>query len=343
LAIPGIPQNFYTQQGNGEAYLSWDLTVGATSYDVRRSTDGITFATIATPGVPNYSDTAVTVGTQYYYKVAATNGSGTSPYTSAQSVVPTLGGEMSLGELRTRCQQRADRLNSNFVTLPEWNSYIMQSMYELYDLLITSSEEYFVAPFAVFTSTGQTTPYPLPNGATTFLDTSGATFVAQPLYKLLGVDLAVNTSSNAWVTVRKFMLIDRNRFIYPNTASTMYGVFNMQYRMMGNSIQFVPTPSANQQIRLLYIPKLPVLMKDNDITTTSISGWLEYVITDAAIKALQKEESDVTVLVGQKIALRARIEETSVNRDEGQPDHITDVNQGGYNGQGGWSGPRGGW
>jgi hypothetical protein len=163
VAIPAIPQSFYVQTGNSQNYLSWNLVSGATSYNVQRSTDGVTYASVATPSTPYYLDTSVTVQTQYYYKVASVNSDGTSSYTSAQSVVPVLPGNMSLGELRLRAQQRADRVNSNFVTLPEWNYYINQSYYELYDLLITVYEDYYVSPRLQITTTNSA-QYDLPNG-----------------------------------------------------------------------------------------------------------------------------------------------------------------------------------
>ena len=66
------------------------------------------------------------------------------------------------------------------------------------------------------------------------------------------------------------------------------------------------------------------LLSDSDILD-GVSGWTEYVIVDAAIKALLKEESDTTVLMAQKLALIKRIEETAMNRDAGQADTISNV------------------
>jgi hypothetical protein len=343
MAIPGIPQNPYVQQGNRQVFVSWDITPTATSYSVERSTDGVTFTVIATPTINNYLDTAVVVGTQYFYQVAATNISGTSPYTTAQSVVPAPNAELSLGEIRLRAQERADRVNSNFVLPPEWNYFINQSLYELYDLLITAYEDYFEAPEITFVANGNDYFYPLPDGVLTFTNsatTPPTTIVAPPFYKLSGVDLGLNTANNAYVTVNKYNLIDRNRFVYPNTASTIYGVFNLQYRMMGNNIRFIPTPSAGQVIRLLYIPRLPTLLQDTDVSTLGYSGWLQYVIVRAAKYALDKEESDSSALDAELLFMKGRIEETAINRDAGQPDKISDARQGNW-ADGWWGGNNG--
>lgn len=349
MAIPGTPQQFNVQQGNQQVYLSWSPSVGATSYSVQRSLDNVTFTAYATPATADYLDTAVTLGTQYWYKIAAVSIDGTSTYTPSQWAIPAPVAEFSLGELRLLCQQKADRVNSDFVTLPEWNNYINLALEELYDLLVTSYEDYFMAPRARFTTTGDPNTifsYPLPNGSNTFQDINGSNFIPKAFYKILGVDLALNTSQNAFVTINKFNFIDRNNFVYPNSTSTMYGVFNMRYRIMGNNIEIIPVPSANQIIQLCYIPRLDKLLKDTDITTVGFSGWLQYAIVRAAKYALDKEESDTAKLDSELVFLKDRIEAASQGRDAGQPNTISNTrsnNFGGYNGNsGGWSGSGGG-
>lgn len=347
---PGIPQNFYVQTANQVNLASWDLVSGATSYIIQRSLDNITYTPLVTlsgsPLATSYLDTTVTIGTQYFYKVASANASGTGLYTNAQSAVPTPTGEMCLSQIRLAAMQRADRVNSNFVTMPEWRNYINQSMFELYDLLVTVYEDYFIADPVQFVSDGTTYIYPLPNGLITMQNgITGTTFTPRSFYKLAGVDLALNNASNAYVTVNKFNFIDRNRFVYPNTASTIHGVFNLQYRLLGtNSIEFIPTPSAGQAMRLWYVPRLKELLQDTDTTDMGISGWIEYVIVKAAYYALTKEESDTSALVMQLQALNDRIISSASNRDVGQADKISAVNPSGWgNGWGGgWNGPIGG-
>lgn len=350
MAIAGIPSNFFAQQGNRQVWLTWDIAVGATSYEIQRSIDGISYADYASVAVNNYLDTAVVSGSQYWYQVSSVNVSGASSFTSPQSIVPTPTAEMSLGQIRLMAQQKSDLVNSQFVTLPEWNNFINLAMYELYDLLITVDEEYFVATPAQFSvqgvNTNQTYLYPLPDGVTQFTNgIDGQTlFVPSPFYKLKGVDLSLNTAQNAWVTINKFNFQDRNTFVYPNSSSAIYGVFNLRYRLLGSNMEFIPTPSGGQNIRLWYIPRLPQLLKDTDITTVGISGWLDYVITRAAKYALDKEESDTTKLDTEIAYLKDRIESTAVNRDTGEPDTISDIRKnwtGGGSGFG-YSGPNGG-
>lgn len=316
MAIAATPSNYFVQQGNGQTFLSWSIVSGATSYTVQRSTDGVTYVTIGTPAVNNYLDITVTINTNYYYKVASTNASGTSSYTSPQQVIPTLQGQLSLGELRLRSQQRADRVNSNFVTLSEWNFFINQSYSELYDILIVSYEDYYIAPRLQFQTDGTNYLYALPNGQN---------YTSAPaLYKLYGVDLGLDSTTNAWATIKKFDFISRNRYVYPQITSTFLGVFNLQYRLVGGNIMFIPTPASGQWVGLWYFPRLNTLLKDTDVMD-GISGWTQYVIVRAAKYALDKEESDTSKLDQELAYLKQRIESSASNRDAGQPDTISNT------------------
>lgn len=324
---PSTPSGFIVQQGNGQVYLSWDLAAGATNYVVLRSLDNVTFSSLASPATNHYSDTAVTVGTQYWYKVESSNGE-ISPATSSLGAVPTIAGTMSLGELRLQCQQRADMVNSGFVTTVEWNNYIYNSAQELYDLIATTYEDYYLAVPVTFQTDGTGT-FALPNG----INYSAAL----PFYKLCGVDLGLSNNNNAKVTVQKFQFISRNRYIYPNVTSTFLGVFNMRYRVMGSNLMFIPTPAAGQWITLWYVPRTVKMLADTDIVD-GINGWLEYIICDAAIKAMQKEESDISALLVEKQALIDRIQSSAMNRDQGEPEYISATRRWGDSG-GGYGGP----
>lgn len=344
MAIAATPnQNTtYVQQGNGQVLISWNYVAGATSYSIQRSTNGGLSYTVLTTTTNNfYVDTSVTAGSQYFYGVASVNGSGTSAYTIGQGTVPVIGGTASLGSIRLAALQRADRVGSNFVSLPEANFFVNQSAFELYDLLTTVYEDYNVAQPAQFNTNGTTSLFPLPNGILQFTNTAGALYTAPPLYKLLGVDLGLNPTPNGWVTIKKFNFIDRNKYIYPNTASTIYGVFQLQYRMIGNNIEFIPIPSANQPIRLWYVPRMTQLLLDTD-TLDGISGWTQYVIIRTAKYILDKEESDTSKLDEEIAFLKGRIEETAINRDAGQTDTVSDTRGSGWNQNGFTNFPGGG-
>lgn len=333
MAIAAIPQSAILQQGNGQVLLAWDLVSGATSYSVQRSSDGVTYSVVGTPSINSFLDTTVTINTLYYYQVASVNGSGTSGYTNPQNIIPTLTGQISLGELRQRSQQKSDLVNSQFITTNEWNFYINESAKELYDLLITVYEDYYVAPRLLITTITNQQFYDLPDGQ----NYSGA----PALYKLYGVDLGLNSSNNAFVSLQKFDFIQRNRYVFPQITSSLLGVFNLEYRLVGSKIMFIPGPTQGQPFGLWYYPRLKTLLQDTDILD-GISGWELYVICRAAKYALDKEESDTSRITEEISYLKQRIESSAMNRDAGQPDTISDVRTSAER-WGGWGGgPTGG-
>lgn len=339
--ISAIPQSIILQTGNGQNFLIWDIVIGATSYSVQRSTDGIAFTTVGTASTNNYLDNTVTVGTNYYYQVASVSIAGISSYSPSSpiNITPCLPGQINLGYIRYLAQLRSDLLNSQFLTTDEWNSNINQSIYELYDVLITKfGDDYFMAPSIIFTTTGAGN-YPLPDGQLPFLNTATNTITPAPgLYKLIGVDCGVAVGNNAWVTLPRFNWIDRNKFVYPQLQANALGVFNLSYRQMGNQLWFIPHPSAGQYIQVWYVPVMPQLLQDTDMLSFSISGWSELIIVDAAIKALLKEESfdQANMLLAIKNQILERIETTAANRDVGQPNTVSDTrtNTGFFNGNG---------
>jgi hypothetical protein len=351
--IPYQPQGLTAEQTDGNILLTWQGSLGATSYQVQRSTDGVNFTNLASvPGI-SYVDSYPGVGIQYFYQVAGVNINGTSVYSSIVSMVAATPGEMSLGELRLRCQQTADRVGSQFVVNSEWNAFIRLAMYELYDLLVTSYEDYNIADPVFINTNGQTFQYALPNGINYLGGVLGGSsgVPAQRLYKISGIDLGVNTSNNAWVTIRRFDWIDRNNYIYPNSTSTIYGVYNMRYRPMGaetftEKLMFIPIPAGNQQVRVWYAPVLKGLLADTDLTTIGYSGWLRYVIARCAKYALDKEEgTDTSKLDAELLFLKTRIEQSASNRDQGQADTISNTRRDGIYGGTGWGegGANGGW
>lgn len=116
-------------------------------------------------------------------------------------------------------------------------------------------------------------------------------------YKLLGVDLNSGTLNNPYITLKPFNFSERNRYMIP---------------------------SAGLITRLWYVPRLAPLVNQTD-TLDGVGGWAEYVVIDAAIKALVKEESDTSALERAKDKMLARITSAAENRDAGQAYRVVDV------------------
>lgn len=320
-------------------------------------------------------------------------------------------GLVTLGSLRIQAQQRADLANSGFISVPEWNQLLANSYKELFDLLVTSyGDDYMIAPPYTFLTVGQQQLYPLPDGSTTVDVVTGQT--AQGFYKLVGLDLKVTSSPQAWLTMRPFEFTERNKY---NQAAlyTPAGAPNYRYRVMGNNLWVTPVSTGQNQIQMWYVPRptnlevtVPVGTTSSSTTVTctdttqlfvgmsvsdlilaqgatstipagatitaisanvsftvsaaatatttllvtcwsdqttldGISGWEEYVIVDAAMKAKVKEEKPIDELMAAKAALKQRVEDSAMNRDMSIPARVTDsvsTELGWPYGQTGWDG-----
>jgi len=195
----------------------------------------------------------------------------------------------TLLQLRNRAKQESDNVDSGFITDTEWDSYIVASYQELYGLITTAfGNDYFTQTPAAgytFTTTGTTQFYALP----------------ADFFKLLGCDVQIS-APDFWVTLKPFNMSERNRL----------GITNTQI------------PAAGQTLRLLYIP-LPTVPTIDASTIDGVNGWEEYIIIDAAIKALAKEESDVSVFMARKAAIIERLNSEVEARDAGMPGTVSDV------------------
>jgi hypothetical protein len=86
---PGIPTNLTASATNLLINLKWFTPSNAASYNLKRSTtNGGPYSLRANLTATNYSDSAVTPGTTYYYVVAATNAAGESGNSVQASAAP---------------------------------------------------------------------------------------------------------------------------------------------------------------------------------------------------------------------------------------------------------------
>lgn len=112
--------------------------------------------------------------------------------------------------------------------------------------------DYFVSNYYQFTLTGSAQFYALPDGTPSYVDATGA--IAAKFYKLIDVDLQYSASPSGWITLKRFEEIERNKYMMPNTYTTVQGYTNLRYRPSGNSIMFNMVPQAGQLARIRYIP-----------------------------------------------------------------------------------------
>jgi probable HAF family extracellular repeat protein len=87
--VPASPIDLVATSGNAVVALTWDGSVGATSYNVKRANSSSgPFATVATVAGSNFTDHSATNCSTYSYVVSAVNSAGESPNSSSVTGAP---------------------------------------------------------------------------------------------------------------------------------------------------------------------------------------------------------------------------------------------------------------
>jgi len=212
----------------------------------------------------------------------------------------------TLANIRTRVRERCDMENSNFISSTELLSFINASYGEFYEIIVSRFEDYFVED-SDFTLASGVSTYTLPTD----------------FFKFRGLDRELG--GGEYQTLTKFNFAERNS-VNRNYRRLSAYPYSIQYRIVGDEIRIVPKSSAAGDYKLWYVPVFTPLVSESD-TVDGYNGWEEYIIIDASIKCLAKEESSTTEFVAEKKAILKRIEDMASNRDFYQPEKITDVNQ----------------
>ncbi len=226
----------------------------------------------------------------------------------------------TLAQLIVRVRQRADMVGSAFVSDAEVVDYINVAMAEIHDLLVTKYEDYYVKDSSESPKSGD---YALP------ADNPGT--LPADFYKALGVDLV---SGGLTYRLKRYSFQDRNMYNSPGAVAAR--IADTRYTIQGNKIKFIPNPTTSGTAKLYYVPEAQQFSSGaTSVTIATVAsavatGYEEYVVVDAAIKCLLKEESDTQPHMVYKEQLRKRIESAAGNRDAGESYKISDVNTGVY-------------
>jgi hypothetical protein len=183
--------------------------------------------------------------------------------------------------------------NTTFVADGELNEYISASYAELHDLLTQSGISFWEGTHT-FSTTGASS-YSLP---------SDFCWPIMVVYK--------DGTSQAY----EVEMVDIERMTrIKNMTDTTYP---LGYRIVNSgtseAIHVYPTGNSGASITLYYIPCPDDLTDDADVIN-GVSGWEEYIVVDAAIKCLEKEESNTGHLMARKQQLLQRIEQMKEKRE----------------------------
>ena len=208
---------------------------------------------------------------------------------------------ITLTVLRARVRERADMVGSSFVadTATGLDAWINEANQKLHGMLVDAMGEEYVSSSASFTTIAGTSDYAVPAG----------------FYKLYGVDLDYHGIMRS---LKQYTRAERN------TYRELYPEFLPRYSLVGTNIRLYPIPSAGLTGAILYAPEATILSGGSD-TVSYPNGWERFIVIDAAIQALAKEESNTSTLVAERLAIVKEIEQTKEMRDLATPKRVVDL------------------
>lgn len=214
---------------------------------------------------------------------------------------------ITLLELRNRCKEQSDLENNEFIEDSEWDFLINESYKGLYDLLVTTWENYFI-------NTSSATV------------TSGNNTIALPadFYKLKGIDVLLDSGSTRWAPITRFNF--QERYLYQDSYSYSLALQpRVQYILMGDEIILQPVDNAAGSYTVWYVPNVTELTDDADTLNTVCDVYKQYIIADVCIKANAKQESDTTEFEKMKAYEISRIQKAATQRDSANTGRVSDM------------------
>tara|TARA_Y100000310_G_scaffold238887_1_gene242412 strand:+ start:274 stop:981 length:708 start_codon:yes stop_codon:yes gene_type:complete len=218
--------------------------------------------------------------------------------------------EVTLDQLIARSRRRADQENSDFCTDAEIVDYINEAIAELHEMLVNEYELYYVSSEA----------YTLP--------AANPGTLPDDFWKALGCDFA---SGGVTRRIRRYMFQERNAYESPMLKQGYMA--NVFFIIEGNNIRFIPESPPGGTVTLWYIEEPQKFVGDEageaaklfSVDRALANGFERFIILDAAIKMLQKEESDTQILMVEREGVRQRLMVAGKDRVPGESRAIADV------------------
>ena len=152
---------------------------------------------------------------------------------------------LTLEQAILEVRRRSDMEHSQFVTDAEIKSYIQMSYTELYDLIVSRFEDYYITD-TLFSLTEEDNTYTIPSN----------------LYKIRGVDLITGAGPDDFVSLSKWNFQERG--LASSLPVRVTGYRTVQYRLLGQEMTMMPANNAPGSYRLWYIPACPTLAAPSD-------------------------------------------------------------------------------
>lgn len=209
-----------------------------------------------------------------------------------------------VSDMVTEVRFNSDMVNTQFVTDNEIISYLDKAYRDMYIRIVEQNSGYFQTKATYSIVPGQDT-YPLP----------------ADLYKLSGIDLNLDTSNT--ITIANINFNERN--MLKSVYSSICLSRGWRYLISNENVIFSPAPDTSAGFSVWYIPDpVPITPTTTSLTLTPAVVY-DYLIVSAAIKCLQKEESDYSDMAQERAIMAEQIMRACASQDDAFPLRVTDM------------------
>lgn len=224
--------------------------------------------------------------------------------------------------LRNRVRQRADMVNSEFVSDAELDDFNEASFQELYGIAVGDWEDVFVRSFETSIGPGAPVGAVVPSE----LDLPG------DFKKLRGVRIK-NDRFLCPVSIREIERLDSQGGAIRRLKPRYYWLYGNATAGLsrGFSVGLMPPPDTTYTIVVYYIPSLTLAELAADTSSSNtlamLSDWDEYIVITSAMKCKDKEESDVSVLLTERGILLENIKKIWQPVDTSEAARVVQLNE----------------
>ena len=205
----------------------------------------------------------------------------------------------TLAQLIAEVRDRADIEGSQHITDAQIQRYLNQSGAALHALMVEAGDDWFTVV------TGA--PISAPDGGLNDVE------LQSNFYKLVAISLdidGVQTPLRKWVW-------EEFPALFSAGASVPAGFIPM-YRVVADRIIIGPGVAAGPSLVIAYARTFTDMALTSD-TLDGRDGWEEWVVWDATVKCLVKEESDARQAATERDQVLARIKKQLLTRDFAKP------------------------
>lgn len=212
----------------------------------------------------------------------------------------------TLTQMIASVRRRANIVSqTGFIDDAEITEELNYALSELYDLLVGVGGQPFYRTSTTANTVAGTDSYALP-----------AAF-----YKMQSVD--IDFGGGIVRSAKPFSEEDRNMFKYP-LSGWVYQL-PIYYRMQGQNLVFIPTPTGAFPFTLNYYPAFTKLASGSD-TFDGVNGWEEYAVWVVAGYCKAKGDEDPGFCMSRAGQIKERIQALASNRDVNHNEIVADPN-----------------